>query len=44
MKASKSTVSKLQMGKILTHQDAENPFRKTKALMADNSDLSLRLK
>jgi hypothetical protein len=38
-------VSKLNMGKVLTHQDAENPFRKTKALMTvgDDND-TLRMK
>ena len=38
-------VSKLNMGKVLTHQDATNPFRKTKALMAvDDENDTLRMK
>jgi hypothetical protein len=37
-------VSNLNMGKVLTHQDATNPFRKTKALMVDDENESLRMK
>ena len=38
-------VSKLNMGKVLTHQDATNPFRKTKALMGvDDENDTLRMK